>query len=815
MSSAKLKTFEDIWKSNIGEKAKKFESESTQYNKEKQKTEEQLDRKSKGVNNQNIQQKKSQNNQDKIQKQNDKQSGLLNEKDWEYLDRLGEKFRILEEKSSNQQKEFQNCVKNMKGNHSNQKQQQKDAENLTYKMDNIKQSPQKEQTYNLQKKNIDKEQNINKEVKQNYETTIVKYSQSSNEKSNISTQRIVKQGNIDSFSSKQTLKNNFFQDKNNQEQIFNNTNTQDIEFHDNNSYECTFKPNDLKNSYMSCPQQEKEIQNQRSRNLTPNHLYEDAVLRKQKQEQIEKQIIKETKKQTNQSKIGVNSQKIILSKIEEFLQALIASIEEDDDDKNIQENQYQGDVDNCKDNAIASKKVLKFEGVGFFFQQLGIFRSVKFEENENGDISISQLRGLNNVEIERMKQEMTFHEELWKIMSIDQLQYKDPEEIESISSKCLFDITMVLLELKLTVQQSELLLNEIILCNLFSDDFNRGQEVIDIYFSVEHNWTLEQLVKQFRQIFDDKTTLMDFYANWNKKLAIQNSQYENSEMSFHPQINQRSRIMDSMIQQSKSCINQKRHEILFDQHKIKQEKQQQQKVEKLQKEVQECTFKPQTNFQKLKDQRSKNSKYNQQECVYDNQEDEQQQYEENQKRYEQLFKIHNRKQNQIKEIKEYVEFYRQEQELEQCTFQPQTSEINKEMLQEGQLQNVKGLNQQLQRMYKARKEKLEKEMFFEKQRYLLSQQNQKQGSKKVLPFSFDEKKQKKKLPQEERKLIGHVDINITKTKKGKITLHEGDNACELAYNFAKIYNISSEMTETLSNMLQQYLDRYYEQQTSK
>ncbi|EAS01332.2 hypothetical protein TTHERM_00149420 (macronuclear) [Tetrahymena thermophila SB210] len=813
--SAKLKTFEDIWKNNIGEKAKKYESDQTQYNKDKLKTEE-YERKSKGVINQNIQQNKSQNNQDKVQKQNDKQSGLLNEKDWEYLDRLGEKFRILEEKSSNQQKEFQSSLKNMKGdNNNNQKQQQKDAENLTYKMDNIRCSPSKEQIYNQQKKNIDKEQKQKMGAKQNYETTIIKQSQSSNEKSNISTQRIVKQENIDSFSSKQTLKNNYIQDKMNQEQFFNNTKTQDIEFQDNNSYECTFKPNDLKNSYMSCPQSEKEIQNQRSRNLTPNHLYEDAVLRKQKQEQMEKQMIKETKKQTNQSKIGVNSQKIILSKIEEFLQALIASIEEDDDDKNPQENQYQEEGDVCKDISTTKKKVLKFEGVGFFFQQLGIFRSVKFEENENGDISISQLKGLNNIEIERMKQEMTFHEELWKIMSIDQLQYKEPEEIESISSKCLFDITMVLLELKLTVQQSELLLNEIILCNLFSEDFNRGQEVVDIYFSVQHNWTLEQLVKNFRQIFDDKTTLMDFYANWNKKLAVQSSVYENSEMSFHPQINQRSRVMDSMIQQSKSCINQKRHEILFDQHKIKQEKQQQQKVEKLQKEVQQCTFKPQTNVQKMKEQRSKNSKYNQQEGFYDNQEDEQQQYEENQKRYEQLFKIHNRKQNQIKEIKEYVEFYRQEQELEQCTFQPQTSEINKEMLQEGQLQNIKGLNQQLQRMYKARKEKLEKEMFFEKQRYLLSQQNQKQGSKKVLPFSFDEKNQKKKLPQEERKLIGHVDINITKTKKGKITLHEGDNASELAYNFSKIYNISSEMTETLSDMLQQYLDKYYEQKTQK
>lgn len=57
-------------------------------------------------------------------------------------------------------------------------------------------------------------------------------------------------------------------------------------------------------------------------------------------------------------------------------------------------------------------------------------------------------------------------------------------------------------------------------------------------------------------------------------------------------------------------------------------------------------------------------------------------------------------------------------------------------------------------------------------------------------------------------LIGHIEVNITKTKKGKISLREGDNPEVLAVEFAKIYGISAEMTDTLADILKTYIKKF-------
>ncbi|EGR27114.1 hypothetical protein IMG5_201360 [Ichthyophthirius multifiliis] len=334
---------------------------------------------------------------------------------------------------------------------------------------------------------------------------------------------------------------------------------------------------------------------------------------------------------------------------------------------------------------------------------------------------------------------------------------------------------------KLTLEQSVQLLQQVILQNCLQND----QKVLDLYFSIEGNWNLQKLIKEFKNIFDDKTTLMEYYTNWKKNNNHSNTSnvFEISNHSFKPQINDKSRVID----QSKSQIHQNRYDQLYEQYKEKQEKQSYLQIQKVNEEIEGCTFKPKIN--KLKDQHQERIKQ--------------------EKAYEKLYKLHDQKQSLAKEAKELYEFQKQEQELENCTFFPQkiTNSKHNQSVQSqnnAQLQDIKGFNQQLRRMYKARKEKLEKQMFYQKQRYQLSQNNQ---NNIIKSFNLANKQQN----NQNKQLIGHIDINITKSKKAKIVLYEGDNPIQKAKSFVKIHNISHDITLKLAEMIEQYLNQHQQQ----
>jgi len=57
----------------------------------------------------------------------------------------------------------------------------------------------------------------------------------------------------------------------------------------------------------------------------------------------------------------------------------------------------------------------------------------------------------------------------------------------------------------------------------------------------------------------------------------------------------------------------------------------------------------------------------------------------------------------------------------------------------------------------------------------------------------------------EKEIIGNVDVNFSKGKKGRIIVYKGDNPEELAGNFSKIYSLSDEMKSTLTEMLAGYI----------
>lgn len=122
---------------------------------------------------------------------------------------------------------------------------------------------------------------------------------------------------------------------------------------------------------------------------------------------------------------------------------------------------------------------------------------------------------------------------------------------------------------------------------------------------------------------------------------------------------------------------------------------------------------------------------------------------------------------------------------------------------------VKGLEQVIRRQEKARKIKQDKENFYN----LKEEKIQCRDSSRVTkpePFSLRE------APIDNREILVNVDVRISKTKKGmqisymlvRIALREGDDAKNVARNFARIHSLNAEMLKNLEEMLEEYLKQF-------
>lgn len=63
----------------------------------------------------------------------------------------------------------------------------------------------------------------------------------------------------------------------------------------------------------------------------------------------------------------------------------------------------------------------------------------------------------------------------------------------------------------------------------------------------------------------------------------------------------------------------------------------------------------------------------------------------------------------------------------------------------------------------------------------------------AIPFNFDSKDRTQQSTREKRSILGTVDVNFQKGKKGKIVIYQGDDPSELSANFCKIYSINTDM----------------------
>ena len=88
---------------------------------------------------------------------------------------------------------------------------------------------------------------------------------------------------------------------------------------------------------------------------------------------------------------------------------------------------------------------VNFENLGFFSQNLGIFKVLKFKKTSNNETSL-YLNDTKKIDIERLKKETKFHEQLWWILTIRK------EDVQGVSKKQIFDTVMILLEKKLSIE---------------------------------------------------------------------------------------------------------------------------------------------------------------------------------------------------------------------------------------------------------------------------------------------------------------------------------------------------------------------------
>eukprot|EP01016_Furgasonia_blochmanni_P044173 TRINITY_DN6107_c0_g1_i1.p2 TRINITY_DN6107_c0_g1~~TRINITY_DN6107_c0_g1_i1.p2 ORF type:complete len:284 (-),score=20.62 TRINITY_DN6107_c0_g1_i1:1180-2031(-) len=230
------------------------------------------------------------------------------------------------------------------------------------------------------------------------------------------------------------------------------------------------------------------------------------------------------------------------------------------------------------------------------------------------------------------------------------------------------------------------------------------------------------------------------------------------------------------------------------------EKKEVEKEKKAEKESEGCTFKPQLISKPI--QRSdeydpgrshdQSSKFN--------------------KLYEHAMSAKRKKE----EMAEKARRMREQQELEGCTFKPvvETGSLKEKSFVHEEASNIgsvpKGYEESVNRLIQGRVKKELKEKALQK--FSRGENYEKLRKMKVNPPSFLGRGNQSLSNKSEAKLLLYIDVNLAPGKTRRIAIHEGDEPGVLADNFARVYSLNQTMRDTLENLLQSYLDKYYDEQ---
>ncbi|CAD8151191.1 unnamed protein product [Paramecium pentaurelia] len=332
--------------------------------------------------------------------------------------------------------------------------------------------------------------------------------------------------------------------------------------------------------------------------------------------------------------------------------------------------------------------------------------------------------------------------DLWKLLTLGL-------DLESAFIGFVFNILVILLEKQLTQSQSIVLLTDVI--NVELEDQNIPKQVINF----------EELQELMFRLTNKFKLLNVRFSNGSRGQSSSKKESWNNNNNNNTQVNGKQR--QSHDTHLSDTIN--RFEVLYEHSKVLQEKKRQ--LESYIQDDPECLFKPQLTSNQTKRQDNV-STFNR---LYQNAE---------------AIKMHKQK------LKDNLNRQREEEELMECTFKPKLT--NK---QRYSFKPVKGESAIIERMNKARQMKNEKENF-----YSIEQTNIQNRPHQTVPEPFDLSKR----VQNPKNMLLNVDIRISKNRKARICIREGDDIEQVIKGFAKAHQLSQDQQNVLKETLEQYIN---------
>eukprot|EP00002_Diphylleia_rotans_P030561 TRINITY_DN6291_c0_g1_i2.p1 TRINITY_DN6291_c0_g1~~TRINITY_DN6291_c0_g1_i2.p1 ORF type:complete len:1526 (-),score=374.08 TRINITY_DN6291_c0_g1_i2:202-4449(-) len=283
--------------------------------------------------------------------------------------------------------------------------------------------------------------------------------------------------------------------------------------------------------------------------------------------------------------------------------------------------------------------------------------------------------------------------------------------------------------------------------------------------------TLGKLVKRFRSIQTNPHAyrLLNYLSKKNRD-AIERIDKQMEECTFKPTINEKS--LSILAAKEEELETGSRAERLYQQAVSMQEKQRALEQRKKELEMEECTFAPKISAHPRSLQSS---------IV---QEDDQEEPEKVDP-FERLHAASKTKARNLAAVKQL--------DTAEYTFRPN---INKSLTPKQPIHKPKGFDEKVERMRKFKEEKaleeIEKQKRFETKKF----------SKQVKPFNLSTGQKVSKEP------LMFIEVNLGPRRAGRIAIHDGDTPGELARKFASVYKISQDECVQLEEMLYSQMKPY-------
>ncbi|KAL4467521.1 hypothetical protein ABPG72_004589 [Tetrahymena utriculariae] len=454
-------------------------------------------------------------------------------------------------------------------------------------------------------------------------------------------------------------------------------------------------------------------------------------------------------------------------------------------------------------------KKLSFEQIGRLLTVFEVFDAIQYNEQSelmNQEIFYSQESHI----VSRRDEEMEFHEQIWMILS----NYE--KDGQYVQADFVFAILRLLFDpAQLKVEQQETLFTHYILKQFPNTNAKKQKFIKEIEGQQYMPWSTKQFIHKYRKLI--MTRISKVQLGQMREKAHQEL-LNSTQYSYKPQINEKSKILDELNKSKLQLdhllfskdgeIKQKgtsrsptpdRIVLLHQKNEIKNNKIKQQQELIKQNELKQCTFHPQTNHNSINASRahSKSPNRSQSQKSFDT--------ENGDRVFERLYSQRSilPDKNEIEQRRRQLEEQKEQEQLRQCTFQPQLTTYSPS----NRSKSPNGFDRTVGRLRLGHQKHVEYQQKLEH---------------KPAGEGYEQKQKQKFNPPE---MIGRndakykpfivLDINVRPGKNGRIGICEGDNPVTLAKNFSKAYDLDQDMEETVLEIIQQQIQNYYSKKQLK